>query len=560
MLVAPRNAPPQCCEHDARKKDKDTFIGCGICLSTGQNAHTSSKKNSPRSETRPLKKDPTTIVCKTSVPMTCIPAPIKTQEQQSHKALVSCLRTCSKETHHPSRRRVRGLWNPACSCLFSNLHDDALLLSMSYLSMKDLLNASMVCRRWKHCALHESSWKVVDATDFVQEATHDFHATTQCDAIKATSQSLSKHLEHHKVQSLTVRSIEHRLNPNIFLPSLTSMVQLTLTGYANLTDTHVQVMFVSSKVNILRKLALEQCPLLTNATVQSISLHCTNLRELSLGGNTSITELVSLQNRLDTLKASKTTCLQSLFAPTATAAPSGGTNGALHCINIVRTGVSAAAVVTALHTTRAQVRIERLAMDGDTWNDQHLSEFTSVIDLDGLECLEIGCADRFSGSTRITDTGLMTVKGPLGPLRCINLAGHKAVTASGIARLLLSAPNIEVIDLEGCKGLVSGSDAQKGVFALTCAVSRLARLKRLVLCRCFQSRKESIADPVSFAEEEELGRMLLTALCRNAQHLQELDVSGCYFVTQADVDMLRKKCSGLETARAIRTGGTRCFA
>ena len=246
-------------------------------------------------------------------------------------------------------RRVRGLWNPKCSCCFSQLHDDLLLFILSHLSMWDVCQASGVCRRWRHVTSLDQAWKTVDATDFVHHVfdhsvshmsraaaspppppppPHTIPGTTATAAPIRTSHLLASQLRRHcgspTSSILTIRSIEHRLDPSVFLPHCHTLLELTLTGYAALTDTHVHAMLLvptsgggqsngaagdhnkclipSSQQqhrrhghNNLRKLILDDCPLLTCASIHSIARTCSQLEELSVRNNRRIRSILPLQ-------------------------------------------------------------------------------------------------------------------------------------------------------------------------------------------------------------------------------------------------------------------------
>lgn len=213
----------------------------------------------------------------------------------------------AKRTLGPTKRRVRGLWNENCACPFSNLHDDLLLNILSYGAMDTLIQTSMVCTRWKYVALSERSWKHVDATDFVLK-THSYllgkSGESVVDPAQATSSALSARLQEHAPERLTIRSIEHRLTADTFLPSVQGLQELTLTAFSDLSDTHVHVMLLSAgdararckKENVLTKLAIEQCPELTNTSIRSIALHCPNLTQLSLAGSRQLNNVMELKN------------------------------------------------------------------------------------------------------------------------------------------------------------------------------------------------------------------------------------------------------------------------
>ena len=56
-------------------------------------------------------------------------------------------------------------------------------------------------------------------------------------------------------------------------------------------------------------------------------------------------------------------------------------------------------------------------------------------------------------------------------LHGINVAVHKQITVSGLARLLASASNLDKINLKECKGLLWDSSDTTGVFALASALT-----------------------------------------------------------------------------------------
>ena len=218
----------------------------------------------------------------------------------------------STGSHTRSGRRIRGLWGDADDqvCLFSQLHDETLLHNiLTFLSMKDLCQASMVCQRWNHLARHKDAWKRIDATDFVQTA-YDYYSSsssnTNNSATKATSLVLAARMEQYSPNVISIHSIEHRLSAGNFVSSSPSLQELTLTHFYELTDTHIHALLLSSSFQggqgaarsnrtcSLRKLVLEVCPLLTDATVQSVSTLCPELEELSLQGNPKIQDLSAL--------------------------------------------------------------------------------------------------------------------------------------------------------------------------------------------------------------------------------------------------------------------------
>jgi hypothetical protein len=95
-------------------------------------------------------------------------------------------------------------------------------------------------------------------------------------------------------KTLVIRNVQDRLSADHYLPSISSLQELTLTHFWNLTDTHIHVMLLMTlrqkkqqqqqQKNPLRSLLLEDCPRLSNSAIRSIGVQCTNLELLSLKG------------------------------------------------------------------------------------------------------------------------------------------------------------------------------------------------------------------------------------------------------------------------------------
>jgi hypothetical protein len=214
----------------------------------------------------------------------------------------------------------------------------------------------------------------VDATEFVQTTFEQHCKNKSTDARAATSQTLSSYLQQYatNIKSLTICSIQTFLDANSFLPTITSSLQeLTLTGYANLTDTHVRVMFLSTKHNNIHTLVLKDCPLLTNATIESISRHAKHVQTLSFQKCRNITSIHALQDvwdvatLTDSTNTTATTSLQSLFAPmhaaTSPCGPPRFRGGKLSRLDICGTNVTGPALVESLNAVKGKVRLQEFA-------------------------------------------------------------------------------------------------------------------------------------------------------------------------------------------------------
>jgi hypothetical protein len=225
----------------------------------------------------------------------------------------------SSHRQRPSTgRRVRGLWSDIDNnnkSHFDSLRNETLHHILEYLNLADLCRAGMVGLRWKSLVhTSESLWKHVDATEFVEQAHQTFSQTATISKDKCqqqTGQALEHVLEPHKPKALVIRNVQDRLSADYYLPSISSLQELTLTHFWNLTDTHVHVMLLMTlqqkkqqqqqKNNPLRSLLLEDCPRLSNSAIRSIGVQCTNLELLSLKGNIQIMQdLTPLANLLVT--------------------------------------------------------------------------------------------------------------------------------------------------------------------------------------------------------------------------------------------------------------------
>ena len=268
-------------------------------------------------------------------------------------------------------RRVKGLWNDddrASISVASSLHDNIWLSIMEYLAMDDLCRVAGVCRRWRYMSSMDQLWKRVDATDFVHQTFQlamgsKKSAKDIVQAQETTSQALRSKLEKFTPESLTIRSIDHCLGPDSYLPSIKGLQELTLSGFANLTDIHVHVILLShsailnanpgsnnmlgrgtkphakarikvfdSPGNSIRKLCLEDCPLLTNATVRSIAATCPNLQELSVRGNTQIDSVAELSNLWKVATKEELSQVFPTIPAKSSIVESQKTSSSLHCL------------------------------------------------------------------------------------------------------------------------------------------------------------------------------------------------------------------------------------
>eukprot|EP00978_Attheya_sp_CCMP212_P010985 scaffold26782_cov51-Attheya_sp.AAC.9 len=209
----------------------------------------------------------------------------------------------------------------------------------------------------------------------------------------------------------------------------------------------------------------------------------------------------------------------------------------LASLNLSQTSVTPKGILNAISSVGRLVHIQKLifAGSGELWTDEYLEELANLIHLPELTHLDISCAKLHVGTKGVTDSG------------------HLSISGHGVADLIHSAPNLEDLNLGGCRGLMigtraSGSDTKSpsGVMplmdnpgnALVVALGDIHKLHRLVLWRCFMNGIEARRNPEAFAIESNVGKLLVRTLC-GMRSLEDLDLDSCYFVNTSEVEDLR---------------------
>uniref|UniRef100_A0A7S2UP45 F-box domain-containing protein n=1 Tax=Attheya septentrionalis TaxID=420275 RepID=A0A7S2UP45_9STRA len=227
-------------------------------------------------------------------------------------------------------------------------------------------------------------------------------------------------------------------------------------------------------------------------------------------------------------------------------------------LNLSRTSVTPKGILNAISSVGRLVHIQKLifAGSGELWTDEHLEELANLIHLPELTHLDISCAKLHVGTKGVTDSGLqdLTMHVTLGMLTHVNLSGHLSISGHGVADLIQSAPNLEDLNLGGCRGLMLGTRASDSVTkspsgitplkdnpgnALVMALGDSHTLHRLVLWRCFMNGIEARRNPEAFAIESDVGKLLVRTLC-GMRSMEDLDLDSCYFVNTSEVEDLRK--------------------
>lgn len=382
--------------------------------------------------------------------------------QQLRSALKTS--TASRTRIAPSRRRIR--WETEHEDPFADLNDSLLSHIFGYLDVLDVTRASGVCQRF--CSVGVlSSHRTLNVSSWVQQV----YGKTK--SALTTSALLQKKLEGCKPQVLVLEDVGEALWPDTFLPSLIGLKELRIRGWKLLSDTHVHVCLLSTgKKCQLQKLALENCPELTNACLRSIATNCPQLRELSLQGCPQINDLTHLKtawkvqapllpdvlslSSVPTLTpslqsmfqrppvmqpAASSSPLTSLFAPLGTspktekrvsfhAAP----EGKLSHLNVSETAVTPKSFVASLQQVESgKVQLESLIFRDADWKDSHWRTLRNLLSLDAFHYLDIGS----STSSALSDA----------PLDRLTSVEYLAVSACPLllAKVLTSAENLKVL-------------------------------------------------------------------------------------------------------------------
>lgn len=454
-----------------------------------------------------------------------------------------------------TERRVRGLWNPKCVCLFSRLHDEVMIDHVfSFLAFSDLLTALEVSKRWQYCANHSHCWKQIDVSDSLENA------------------CVVNHIARHAadINGLSVRAVEHQLTPHFALMgvgSCTSLQELHISSYASLEDSHVNLMLTMKKPH-LTVLRLEQCPGLTDLSVKHIAFHCPNLRTLSLHGCSGITNncIPFLKPRLLTASPLYTlvknpTSFTSMFSPLhlpplSTPSPKTlTTDGKLTSLDFSRTKLDPNGVISLFSSnsfTQFRINNFKFSGTGESWSNSHLRQLPAKIFIQGLLEFDISFSNPFLPAGIVTDAGIHALVSALHnkmALQKLNLSGHARITGAGIAMLISSTPQLKYLNLGGCQGILNS------LHYFTAELPNLTFLTHLLLWRCFAKKNPHTTQHIRATVFD-----FITAICNGPSYLilQELDLDGCYFIDHEMVQLIKTKCTSLRKD-GLRLRGTTFF-
>jgi len=188
---------------------------------------------------------------------------------------------------------------------------------------------------------------------------------------------------------------------------------------------------------------------------------------------------------------SATAGLASLFAPptgttpprpprpsAAGSAASGGCGGQLCKIDLSGTKVTPSGLTEALEVAcrssasgaaagLVQLECIRMGGSGESWRDDDLLRLSSHVEMSALRTLDIGCSDVRTGSSNLTSSGLDSMSSaanafpflssllpqrtPPMKLERLSLAGHRAITAESVGKIVSASPNLSLLNLDGCE-------------------------------------------------------------------------------------------------------------
>eukprot|EP00753_Platysulcus_tardus_P008305 PLAT15882.1.p1 GENE.PLAT15882.1~~PLAT15882.1.p1 ORF type:complete len:531 (+),score=265.89 PLAT15882.1:50-1642(+) len=381
-------------------------------------------------------------------------------------------------------RRLRGRWNPCCSCLFSMLPDDVLLFRVfPWLSLPDLAAAAAVCSRWRFNLADNWLWRSVHISRLPRALRTEARMTSlvRCMSMSGTARavrslrlcgasalldssimaavtSMPKLADVHLCgcSLLTTAAVSH------LFTTASALEKVALNGVAGVTDAALAPV-AAGATPLLRELALRNCKLLTDETLRCLAAGCRRLRVLDVGG----------------------------------------------CTNMTATELAkVAAVSPRLHTLRAR------GVDGI--DDAFLLQL--VDSCSQLQCVDVSSSNPFGGRAGITAVGIAALARSAGSLRQLALQGASKVTSAALLQLAEAAPALEELNLGGCRAVTTA-----GVVAIA---RRCQQLRSLVLWGC-----RLVEDGA------------LDALAANAPALTSLDLQGCTRLTLAALRRLLASCS-----------------
>ena len=196
------------------------------------------------------------------------------------------------------------------------------------------------------------------------------------------------------------------------------------------------------------------------------------------------------------------------------------------------------------------VKLESLAMDGDTITDGWMKDLPAFLALHEVKELDLSC--QVPAKSRLSNRGLNQLAAGASPrfseLETLILSGHAHISGASMACIVSASPNLKELNLRHCKGL---STDIGGMERLCQALHRNqnskanSSLERLTLEGCFSTRAQAQTNVRQFANEVRVWERLLDSILLLGPRLEYLNISHVFAVRPKDIDKLRYNCPKL---------------
>jgi hypothetical protein len=298
----------------------------------------------------------------------------------------------------------RSFWNTRCSCIFSALPDELLILDVfPFLDCSALSVLQSVCTRWRWLSGDKSLWSRVDLSKAAQKIDDKaFHSI-----MERVGQNLQS-LHLCNCSRLTQTSI------GVFQTIHKQLKSLHLCNLRLLKDSNISLL--AQACPRLEEVSLFGCISITDSGIQALTTHCKSIKSLNLRGCTKLTSssLLLLGSEVQTLNISGCRNMkeQSLI------------NIANRCPNIEMLNAHA-------------VEISDHGIEALSTNCSH------------LKTLQISSANPFGGSPLFTDEGISYIT-RLKQLESLNIQGSGNITDAELGILTRHCSKLQRLNLGGC--------------------------------------------------------------------------------------------------------------
>lgn len=389
----------------------------------------------------------------------------------------------------------RSFWNTKCSCIFSCLPDEIMILNIfSILGREDICKLARVCTRWKFMSQDRFLWRQLDASPHALQV-NDF----------TMGQLLTKHGNNLDTLKLCGANL---LSP-MFLHAFSSTVP-KLREVHLCKSKHVNADMVTTMVKVcprLTSISLFGCPLITDSAVQNIGAHLPRLRELSVRGCKQLTDdsLTTLGPMLESLNV-------------------GG------CSRM--SGEGTASILAARCNN-----LRRLNLHGINLTDAALASL--VRGCPSLQNLQVSSSNPFGGTSNIGDAG-MSALANLPNLKSLNLQGSSQISDQGLKALARGCKGLECLNLGGVYRITD-----EGVAEIT---KNMPALTMVSLFQCFNLSDFSVARLAQLPSLEQLDLHSCVGLIKaldilrvSAPGLQVLDLGSCRNIPPEDGELFKQE-------------------